>query len=66
VTVHMADEFSDIAGKADQRTPDSYANGLFGVITVGPWRAAIQVAQAGESLGEAVVGGTKLPATRRL
>jgi hypothetical protein len=27
---------------------DSYANGLFGVITVGPWSAAIQVAQADE------------------
>jgi hypothetical protein len=28
--------------------PDSYAKGLFGVITVGPESAAIQVAQAGE------------------
>jgi hypothetical protein len=31
--------------RALRRGPDSYANGLFGVITFGPWRAAIQIAQ---------------------
>src|SRR5207248_6852533 len=32
--------------RALRRGPDSYANGPFGVITVGPERAAIQIAQA--------------------
>ncbi len=37
-----------INGERYDGASDSYANGLFGVITVGPQNAAIQVAQAGE------------------